>query len=77
MNAMQRLLLSYPVLMSLLLIGCTTEFYESEIPGPVGPTGPQGAQGESGFVFEFVDINFTAPDYEVILEYPTDFEGLP
>jgi hypothetical protein len=73
---MKRLLLSFPVLMSLFLIGCTTEFYESEIPGPVGPTGPQGAPGESGFVFEFVDINFTAPDYEVILEYPTDFEGL-
>jgi len=45
--------------------------------GPAGPQGPQGAAGESGFVFEYTDINFTAPDYEVFLNYPDDFESLP
>lgn len=44
--------------------------------GPEGPQGPQGAPGESGYVFEYENINFTAPDYEVILSYPDDFEGL-
>ncbi len=45
--------------------------------GPAGPQGPQGAAGESGFVFEYTDINFTAPAYEVFLTYPDDFETLP
>ncbi|MFY0606082.1 MAG: collagen-like protein [Cyclobacteriaceae bacterium] len=43
--------------------------------GPQGPIGPQGASGENAFVFEWTDINFTAPDYEVILPYPDNFEG--
>lgn len=43
------------------------------IPGPVGAT---GAAGESGYVFEFSDIDFTAPGYEVFLPYPPDFEVL-
>lgn len=44
--------------------------------GPQGPEGPEGAPGESGYVFEWEDINFTAPDYEVFLAYPDDFEPL-
>ncbi|MCG8306318.1 MAG: collagen-like protein [Cytophagales bacterium] len=47
--------------------------------GPVGPQGPQGEQGpkgESGFVFEYEQISFTAPDYEVILPFPGDFKSL-
>jgi len=43
--------------------------------GPQGPIGPKGADGQSGFVFEWENINFTAPDYEVILAYPDNFEG--
>jgi len=43
--------------------------------GPQGPVGPEGAPGESGYVFEWSNINFTADnDYEVFLEYPEDFE---
>ncbi len=42
--------------------------------GPRGPEGPQGPAGESGYVFEYENVNFTAPDYEVILPYPDDFE---
>jgi len=45
--------------------------------GPQGPTGPQGAQGESGYVFEWQNIDFTASNnYQVILSYPNSFEGL-
>lgn len=51
----------------------------SDTVGPQGPTGPQGEQGlqgESGFVFEFEDVDFTGPEYEVYLPYPDDFESL-
>jgi len=44
--------------------------------GLQGPEGPQGAPGESGFVFEWENVNFTSPDYEVFLDYPENFEGL-
>ena len=50
--------------------------------GPAGPMGPQGddgpigPKGDSGFVFEFEQVNFTEPDYEVFLPYPDDFESL-
>ncbi|XOV93261.1 MAG: collagen-like protein [Bacteroidota bacterium] len=43
-------------------------------PGPTGPQGPQGVAGESGFLFEYTDIDFVAPDYEALLELPQDFE---
>lgn len=51
----------------------------SDTVGPAGPTGPQGNDGEkgdSGFVFEYEQVNFTAPDYEVFLPYPDNFESL-
>jgi len=44
--------------------------------GPIGPQGLQGAPGESGFVFEWENVNFTAPDYDVVLAYPNNFEPL-
>jgi hypothetical protein len=44
--------------------------------GPRGPEGPQGPQGESGFVFEWENVNFTAPDYDYYLAFPDDFESL-
>lgn len=50
--------------------------------GPVGPTGPQGndgpqgEKGESGYVFEYEDLNFTAPKFELFLPFPDDFETL-
>ena len=45
--------------------------------GDTGPQGPAGAPGESGYVFEYENINFTSGDnYSVLLEYPDDFEGL-
>lgn len=56
----------------MVLAGCS---------GPVGPVGPkgdtgdQGPAGESSYVFEFDKINFTAPNYDVLLTYPSSFEG--
>ncbi len=44
--------------------------------GPQGPDGPQGPAGESGYVFEYEDVDFTAPEYEVFLPFPNDFESL-
>ena len=44
--------------------------------GPEGPQGEQGPQGESGFVFEYDNIDFTSPDFEALLPYPDDFEPL-
>lgn len=44
--------------------------------GPEGPEGPQGPKGDSGFVFEYENVDFTAPDYEVYLPFPDNFESL-
>ena len=60
-------------------MSCTTEYYESPIPGPqgqMGPQGPAGIDGESSYVFEYTNVDFFAPDFEVILEYPSGFQGL-
>lgn len=67
-----------PALFIMLSLGACYVGDDDGIPGPVGPQGPQGPKGEpgeSGYVFEYTDINFTAPDYSVLLSYPDDFEG--
>ncbi len=58
------------------LAGCISNEGPQGPRGPEGPEGPQGPAGESGYVFEFENLNFTAPDFEIYLEYPSDFEGL-
>lgn len=65
------------ILMSGLLIlnGCINNEGPVGPQGPQGPKGDQGPAGESSYVFEFDHINFTAPDYEVYLTYPDNFEG--
>jgi hypothetical protein len=73
---MKKLLLFVAISAQIIMMSCTTEYYESSIPGPTGPQGPQGPAGESAYVFEYTEVTFAAPDYEVILEYPTSFEGL-
>jgi len=67
-----------PFLGLLIITSCieTTSIGPQGPQGPVGPVGPTGAPGESGFVFEFTNVNFTAPAYDVILSYPTDFQPL-
>jgi hypothetical protein len=44
--------------------------------GPEGPMGQQGEKGESGYVFEFENVTFSSPEYEVILPFPDNFESL-
>ena len=60
------------MVMLLIMSSCITD----EV-GPAGPQGEQGPQGESGFLFEFENVDFSAPDYEVFLDFPDDFETLP
>lgn len=57
------------------LLGCSTP--EPGPVGPQGPQGPEGAPGESGYVFEYENVSFLSPDYEVFLEFPVDFEVFP
>ena len=65
----------------LFLLGACTIREEGPIgpqgqQGVQGPQGIQGIQGESGFVMEWESVNFTAPNYEVILPYSDfGFEG--
>ncbi|WP_258104107.1 collagen-like protein [Marinoscillum sp. MHG1-6] len=60
-----------------LLTSCTETVIGPQGPqGIPGPEGPIGAPGESGFVFEYENINFTSGNgYEVILPYYDGFEG--
>ncbi len=44
--------------------------------GPQGPQGQDGVDGEEAFVFEYENVSFTGPDYELILEYASDFTAL-
>jgi len=67
----------FSAIMILAILGLASCIEESVGPmGPEGPQGPQGPQGESGYVFEYDNIDFTGPDYEVFLPYPDDFESL-
>lgn len=43
--------------------------------GPQGPEGPAGAAGENAHLFEYSNVDFTAPEYDIVLDYPEDFEG--
>lgn len=68
MKTLQAILLLF---VSLTIISCSQESV-----GPQGPEGPQGEPGESAYVFEQSDVDFIAPDYEVIIPFPEDFEAL-
>ncbi len=75
-DTMKRFIYILALPLFFFLNGCITEEGPQGPPGPQGPQGPAGEPGEIGIVFEFENINFTAPAYEVLLEYPDDFEGL-
>ena len=61
--------------LAFIINGCTGPEGPVGQQGPQGPKGDQGPAGESSYVFEFDNINFTAPDYDVLLTYPSSFEG--
>lgn len=60
-------------IIALLFYGC-----EQGPPGPQGRdgyNGVDGLDGEESFVFEY-ELDFTAPEYEVLLQLPNDFNML-
>lgn len=61
-------------ILSVVIFSCTTA--DEGPQGPPGPEGPEGQPGESAYVFEYSGVDFLAPDYEVVLPYPEDFEGV-
>lgn len=70
----------FTILVLLGLFGLSACHIEGQGPpgprGPQGPEGPQGVPGESGYVFEWTGVSFTASNnYEVLLTYPSDFVG--
>ena len=57
------------VIIFLILASC-----RESVPGPQGPAGQDGQQA---FVFEYVDLTFSASNqYELLLEIPEDFQML-
>ena len=68
---MKRIQSVFVLLIAIIALSCT-----KEVIGPAGPEGPQGEPGESAYVFEYANVDFVAPDYEVFLPYPDDFEGV-
>ena len=66
---------------SILLLGSCTFNGQDGAPGPQGPRGPQGPAGQDGrdgeeaYVFEYVDLTFSASnEYTLLLEFPDNFE---
>ncbi|MGK7397928.1 MAG: hypothetical protein ACNS62_25370 [Candidatus Cyclobacteriaceae bacterium M3_2C_046] len=63
-------------LFSLFFVSCQEEVYIEGPPGPPGlrgPEGPAGEPGEEAFTFDYEDIDFLAPDYQVFIPFPEDF----
>ena len=74
MKTIQQLLMAILVF---AISACTTETIGPPGPqGPQGPEGPAGEQGESAILFEYSNVDFIAPNYDVLLDYPSDFTGL-
>ena len=71
MKTIQQLLMAILVF---AISACTTETIGPQ--GPQGPEGPAGEQGESAILFEYSNVDFIAPNYDVLLDYPSDFTGL-
>ena len=71
---MKNLIIVFAALMMAALSSCITD--EVGPAGPRGPQGEQGPKGDSGFVFEFEGVNFTAPEFEAFLPFPDNFESL-
>jgi hypothetical protein len=68
----KRTMKNLSILFGLLII---LTFSCEEKVGPQGPEGPAGAAGENAHLFEYSNVDFAAPEYDVVLAYPDDFEG--
>lgn len=67
------------VILSILGFACGEAVGPVGPPGPEGPRGPRGPQGEPGLeavVFEYENVDFLPPTYNVFLEFP-EFQALP
>ncbi|ADR22471.1 hypothetical protein MATR_36830 [Marivirga tractuosa] len=68
------------ILASIVFFGGCTFNGQDGAPGPRGPQGPPGEDGMDGqeaFVFEYVDLTFSASnEYSLLLEFPEDFQML-
>lgn len=60
---------------SIFLFGCEGPPGFDGLPGRDGLDGIDGVNGEESFVFEY-EFSFTAPDYSILLNLPTDFTML-
>lgn len=70
MKKIQQLILAFLVIS---FASCTTEVIGPQ--GPDGPEGPAGSDAENAILFEYSNVDFVGPDYEVFLDYPDDFVG--
>jgi len=71
---------------SIIFLGSCTFNGQDGVPGPQGPRGPSGQDGQDGedgqpgqeaYVFEYVDLTFSASnDYSQLLEFPSNFQML-
>jgi hypothetical protein len=76
-NVMKRISQFILAILMISFTSCNTESVgPAGPPGAQGPDGPAGADGESAILFEYSDVDFIGPNYNVILDYPVDFEGL-
>lgn len=76
-------LFNFTLAISLFFLGSCTFNGQDGAPGPQGPRGPQGPAGQDGkdgeeaYVFEYVDLTFSASnEYSLLLEFPSDFQML-
>lgn len=60
------------LLSGIVLLGCEVTSGPQGIPGRDGFDGLDGVNGEESFVFEY-ELSFTAPEYNVLMELPSDF----
>lgn len=74
---MKSLMLKIPSLFFLvLIIACEGPQGPPGPQGIPGPEGPEGLPGPEAVVFEYENVDFLAPDYGVLLEFP-DYQTLP
>lgn len=64
------------LLLAIILNACDGDIGPQGPVGPQGPQGPAGVDAENGYIFEYENVDFTGPEYEVFLDYPSEFEGL-
>lgn len=73
-------LFNFIFVISILSLGSCTFNGQDGAPGPRGPQGPRGTDGMDGqeaYVFEYVDLTFSASnEYSLLLELPSNFEML-